>query len=199
MTVPISSAAPTVQAAAAASTPAAASVSSTTFAGALGGQQQRLAVADVLGSMPPMVADQIKRGGNVGAVHELFKAIKSGEFVPSAEQLAARDCVIATTARAAQAFESPEAMWGTMREMLGAGPALADAVQYARADQTGAVPETAITTREEANAILGGPIPASKVNWWETAIRFLLDEAHAALIAQRAQTSIAAVQAGPKG
>lgn len=181
MTTPISANAPTVQT----STPAppvAASAGGTAFAGALGGQQQRLAAADVLGSMPPMIADQLKRGGNVSAVHELFKAIKSGEFVPSADQLAARDCVIATTARAAQAFESPEAMWGTMREMLGAGPVLADAVRYARDP----VPETAVTTREEANAILGGPLPAAKVNWWETAIRFLLDEAQStALMASR--------------
>ena len=62
-------------------------------------------------------------------------------------------------------------MWGTMREILGAGPQLADAVQYARADRTGSVPETAVTTREEANAILGGPIASTRLNWWETAIR----------------------------
>lgn len=202
MTAPVTSTSPTASAAhvAAASTAAPTSgTSGTSFAGALGGQQQRLAVADVLTSMPPMAAEQIKRGGNVGAVHELFKAIKSGEFTPTAEQMAARDCIIATTARAAQAFESPEAMWGTMSEMLGAGPALADAVQYARADRTGAVPETAITTREEANAVLGGPIAGARLNWWETAIRFLLDDAHAALITQRAETSIAAPKAEPKG
>lgn len=185
MAAPVTSTAPTTSVAhvAAAAPAPAASTGGASFAGALGGQQQRLAAADVLGSMPPMVADQIKRGGNISAVHELFKAIKSGELVPSAEQLAARDCIIATTARAAQTFESPEAMWGTMREMLGAGPALADAVQYAKAERTGTVPETAVTTREEANAILGGPIPISKLNWWETAIRFLVDEAHAAAIA----------------
>ena len=202
MTAPVTSSAPTASAAhvaAATSTAPAASTGGTSFAGALGGQQQRLAATDVLTSMPPMAAEQIKRGGNVSAVHELFKAIKSGEFTPTADQLAAHDCIIATTARAAQAFESPEAMWGAMREMLGAGPALADAVQYARADKTGAVPETAITTREEANAVLGGPIAGARLNWWETAIRFLLDDAHAALIAQRVQTSVAAPKAEPKG
>lgn len=198
MNVPVTSTPPTApaaQVAAASTSTPAASAGGTTFAGALGGQQQRLAATDVMTSMPPMAAEQIKRGGTVSAVHELFKAIKSGEFVPSAEQLAARDCIIATTARAAQAFESPEAMWGTMREMLGAGPALADAVQYARAERTGAVPESAVTTREEANAVLGGPIAGARLNWWETAIRFLLDEAHAALIAQQARASVGT----PKG
>jgi len=192
MTVPVTSTSPTASAAhvAAPTTAPAASTSGASFAGALGGQQQRLAATDVLTSMPPMAAEQIKRGGNVSAVHELFKAIKSGEFTPTADQMAARDCIIATTARAAQAFESPEAMWGTMREMLGAGPALADAVQYARAEQRGSVPETAITTREEANAVLGGPIAGVRLNWWETAIRFLLDEAHAAVLAQQAQGAI---------
>lgn len=192
MTVPVTSTSPTASAAhvAAPTTAPAASTSGASFARALGGQQQRLAATDVLTSMPPMAAEQIKRGGNVSAVHELFKAIKSGEFTPTADQMAARDCIIATTARAAQAFESPEAMWGTMREMLGAGPALADAVQYARAEQRGSVPETAITTREEANAVLGGPIAGVRLNWWETAIRFLLDEAHAAVLAQQAQGAI---------
>lgn len=157
------------------------------FAGVLGDQQRRLAATDVLGSMPPMVTEQIKRGGPapVSAVHELFKAIKSGEFMPSSEQLAARDCIIATTARAAETFESPEAMWETMREMLGAAPLIHDAVQYARTADQQTVPDTAISTREEANAILGGPIPASKLNWWETALRFLLDESHAATLAAR--------------
>ncbi|MFA7295932.1 MAG: hypothetical protein WC211_01935 [Dehalococcoidia bacterium] len=195
MTALVTSTSPTASAAHVAAPTATPATGGASFAGALGGQQQRLAATDVLTSMPPMAAEQIKRGGNVSAVHELFKAIKSGEFTPTAEQMGARDCIIATTARAAQAFESPEAMWGTMREMLGAGPALADAVQYARADRTGAVPETAITTREEANAVLGGPIAGARLNWWETAIRFLLDDAHAALITQRAETSIAA----PKG
>jgi len=132
-----------------------------------------------------MVAEQIVKsvpGGKspMGAVEELFKAIKSGEMVPSAEQLAAKDCIIATTARATQAFDSPEAMWSTMRQMLGSGPVLQDAVSYAEAAQSNTTPTAAISTREEANAILGGPIPNSKLNWWETAIRFLVDQAHLA-------------------
>jgi hypothetical protein len=166
--------------------PAASSAAAgSSFAGALGVQEQRLAASDVLGSMPPMVAEQILKstpGGKspMGAVEELFKAIKSGEMVPSAEQLAAKDCIIATTARATQAFDSPEAMWSTMRQMLGSGPVLQDAVSYAESAQKNTTPTAAISTREEANAILGGPIPASKLNWWETAIRFLVDQAHLA-------------------
>ena len=167
--------------------PSAVATPGSTFAGALGDQRQRLAATDVLTSMPPMITEQIKRGGPapVSAVHELFKAIKSGEFTPSAEQMGAHDCIIATTARAAEVFESPEAMWATMRDMLGSGPLLNDAVQYARAADQQTVPETAISTREEANAILGGPVPASKLNWWETAIRFLLDDAQATALAAR--------------
>ncbi|MEI6664604.1 MAG: hypothetical protein WCL53_00445 [Chloroflexota bacterium] len=169
----------------AAPAPASNAASAGAFAGALGDQQRRLAATDVLGSMPPMVAEQIVKsvpGGKspMGAVEELFKAIKSGEMVPSAEQLAAKDCIIATTARATQAFDSPEAMWSTMRQMLGSGPVLQDAVSYAEAAQSNTTPTAAISTREEANAILGGPIPNSKLNWWETAIRFLVDQAHLA-------------------
>jgi hypothetical protein len=75
--------------------------------------------------------------------------------------------------------------------MLGAGPVLQDAVSYAEAAQKNTTPTAAISTREEANAILGGPIPASKLNWWETAIRFLVDEAHRAAVASATNANTA--------
>ena len=80
-----------------------------TFAKVLEGQQrsatQTIALRDLLASMPPMMAEQIQRsvpGGKppLDAVDALFKATKSGEFVPDAQQIAARSCLIATTARA---------------------------------------------------------------------------------------------------
>jgi hypothetical protein len=174
------------------------------FAGALDDQQRRLAASDVLGSMPPMVAEQIVKsvpGGKspMGAVEELFKAIKSGEMVPSADQLAAKDCIIATTARATQAFDSPEAMWSTMRQMLGAGPVLQDAVSYAQAAQTNTTPAAAVSTREEANAVLGAPISNSKLNWWATAIQFLVDQAHLAAMSTANSASAAATTTSGAG
>lgn len=93
-------------------------------------------------SMPPM-----------GAVEALFKAVQANEFRPSGEQLAASDSLIATTARAVQAFDSAEQMWDTMREMLGSIPAPAGATNY-------------VTAAELATATAGatassGTMPAS--------------------------------------
>lgn len=177
------------------------------FSAALGDQRRRVAAHDVMTSMPPMVAEQIQRsspGGKppVGAVDALFKAIQSGEFRPSGEQMAASDSLIATTARAVQSFDSAEQMWDAMREMLGSMPAPAGTTSYlatpaaapaspaasagggtASEAMTAAPPAAApaqVTTRAQAEAIIGSPLSALQLNWWETAIHFLLDEAKAA-------------------
>jgi hypothetical protein len=182
--------------------PAAQTTGSATFSAALGDQRRRIAARDVMMSMPPMVADQIQRsspGGKapVGAVDALFKAIQSGEFRPSGEQLAASDSLIATTARAVQSFDSAEQMWQTMRDMLGSIPPPAGSTSYVAAPEPPpaaagpATPATtpepapvaapaAITSRAQAESILGGPLNALQMNWWETAIHFLVDEARAA-------------------
>ncbi len=194
--------------------PAARASGAATFSAALGDQRRRTAAHDVMTSMPPMVAEQIQRsspGGKapVGAVDALFKAMQSGEFRPSGEQLAASDSLIATTARAVQSFDSAEQMWDTMREILGSVPAPAGATSYLAAQPSAATPSaapgsgspassgettpapvassapaqapapTAITTRAQAEAIVGSPLTALQLNWWETAVHFLLDEARA--------------------
>jgi len=191
-----------------ASAPAAAK-STGAFGATLGDQRRRLAARDVMTSMPPMVAEQIQRsspGGKapVGAVDALFKAIQSGEFRPSPDQLAASDSLIATTARAVQSFDSAEQMWQTMRDMLGSIPAAAGTTSYlapvdaapaatteaavtASSAATTTTPSPTateapakVTSRAQAESILGGPLTALQMNWWETAIHFLLDEARAA-------------------
>ena len=177
-------------------------------------------------SMPPMVAEQIQRsspGGKapVGAVDALFKAIQSGEFRPSGEQLAASDSLIATTARAVQSFDSAEQMWDTMREMLGSVPRRAGTTSYVAAqppaaprlwprrftvEQTTHAPVTsprraptpaAITTRAQAEAIVGSPLTALQLNWWETAIHFLLDEARASSLRASTMTAPPTTTAAP--
>ena len=179
-----------VSAAGAAAAPAGAparATGSTRFSLALEDQARRIAARDVLAAMPPMVAEQIQRstpGGKppVSAVDALFKAIQSGAFVPSSEQLAASGCLIATTTRAVGAFDSTEQLWATMREMLGAGEPVQDAVRYAAAEQQQQPAPALVTSREQAEAILGGPLPSTQLNWWETAIHFLIDEARAAAL-----------------
>jgi hypothetical protein len=46
-----------------------------------------------------------------------------------------------------------------MRKMLGGRPLLQVSVQYAVAGQHQTVPVATVSTRKEATAILGGPIP----------------------------------------
>lgn len=196
-----------------------------TFSAALGDQRRKAAAHDVMTSMPPMVAEQIQRsspGGKapVGAVDALFKAMQSGEFRPSGEQLAASDSLIATTARAVQSFDSAEQMWDTMREMLGSVPAPAGSTSYVaaqppaapgsgspassgettRAPVTSSAPAptpAAITTRAQAEAIVGSPLTALQLNWWETAVHFLLDEARASSLRASTMTAPPTTTAAP--
>ena len=55
---------------------------------------------------------------------------------------------------------------------------MADAVRYAAAERAGLPqPPPAVTSRDQAEAILGGPIPAAQLPWWEAALIFLVDRA----------------------
>lgn len=183
-----SPAATSVATAATAAPPAPAKTEAGGFAAALDGQrtvqQQRAALRDVLASMPPMVAEQIQRsvpGGKppMGAVDALFKAVKSGEFVPNAEQLAAHTSVIGAAVRAADAFGSAEEMWQGMRDLLGSGAPLHDAVRAAAAEANHEPAPALISTKQQAEEILGGPLSTAQLNWWETALRFLIDHSKA--------------------
>ena len=173
-----------------------------TFAKVLEGQQrsatQTIALRDLLASMPPMMAEQIQRsvpGGKppLDAVDALFKATKSGEFVPDAQQIAARSCLIATTARAADAYDSAEEMWQGMRDLLGAGAPLHDAVHLAVAEVKREPAPALVTSKQQADAILAGPLPTAQLNWWETALRFLIDYSKVA----RAATATATLATTP--
>jgi hypothetical protein len=169
---------------------------STQFAAALSDQRKRVAVRDLLASIPPMMAEQIQRStpGNPPdkAIDALFKAMKSGEFVPSQEQLDATGCLIATTSRATDAFASADEMWATMREMLGA-PQLKDAVRYTLALQQQETPADGIVVDPIVlDSVLGGPIPLPQLNWWETVIQLLLTPAEVSPHAEQDKTSASA-------
>ena len=127
----------------------------------------------MLATMPLMATEQILKGRLVGGFSELFTVLKSGEFVPNAEQLSANECLPATTARAAEVLETPAQMWDTMREMLRA-PGVTDAVQHAMALRC---EQSAVSTPaqlSQTETIFSGVLPLHQTNWWEIAIQFLL-------------------------
>jgi hypothetical protein len=183
----VTAASAATNAAAGSSTPAIARAV-TAFTGALTEQQRRLAAADVLTSMPPMVADQIRRsepGGKspMSAIDELFKAIKSGDFKPTSEQLAAHDCVIATTARAAGHLRIARGDVEHDAQDAGRPPA---ATGFRPVRRRGAAPDGAGRHGLHAQGGDRDPRradPGSRLNWWETAIRFLVDGARATALA----------------
>ena len=104
-------------------------------------EQARLAAArDLLASLPPPVAQQIARrpaseGPPLAGLGELLEAVRDGSFVPGEREL--RSPFWRALDQAAAVFDGPDAMWATMRQILGSRDALASAVAHARAPQPG--------------------------------------------------------------
>lgn len=152
------------------------------FGATLDDQARRAAARDVMASMPPMLAYALTRTApgeapsdpSLQSVSALFEGIKRGEFTPSAEQRAARGSVIGATAQAADVFASAGELWSTVRELLGGGDAIAQAVRLAGGDAPMATGGELLDTT--GGALLGGPIPAEQVHWWEAALLLLRPE-----------------------
>jgi hypothetical protein len=149
--------------------------------------EQVAAARDVLATLPAPIVYTLRdeTGSPAEAVDRLFEALKNGSFQPPEGELGGPTTIIGATARAARLFESPNEMWGAMRSALGQPSTLAQAIKAAAGStapqaSNGAVagppPDAgaAVTSHDQALALLGGPVPASQVEWWEAALRFLL-------------------------
>ena len=144
-------------------------------------EQARLAAArDLLASLPPPVAQQIAQrpaseGPPLADLGELLEAVRDGSFVPGEREL--RSPFWRALDQAAAVFDGPDAMWATMRQILGSRDALASAVAHARAPQPGQPGETAAAgDAAEAFQILGGALPAWQLEWWEWTLEHILLE-----------------------
>ena len=148
------------------------------FESALGEQARRVAARDLLAAMPPPLAHQIARESSDGeppvpGLHEMFIAVQDGSFVLGEREL--RSSFWRALDAAAREFESPDAMWSTMRELLGAPEQIAAALSAAVATPSavaGAAPEL----DGDALAVLGGSLPAWQLDWWEWTLEHVLRE-----------------------
>ena len=155
------------------------------FAQSLDEAARRTAARDVLGTLPPGVAFQILRPPADGSppmamVHHVFIAMQDGSYTPDEAALARPRSFVATLHRATQAFDSPDQMWETMRELLASARQAGGLPRAPRASdaELPAAAEAAplIDTEAVAHAILadGESLPAYQVAWWTAALQFLL-------------------------
>jgi hypothetical protein len=152
------------------------------FAATLDAQARRAAAREVLAALPPMLAQAIQRSApgqapddpSLHSVGALLDGIRSGEFAPSAEQRAARTSVIGAAAQVADVFASSAELWAELRDMLGAGDAIAQAVRLGG----GYVPVAAggELVAAEPYAALSSPLPPEQLRWWEAALLLLRPE-----------------------
>ncbi len=152
------------------------------FGVALDDQARRAAARDLMAALPPMLAQSVQQSApgqapadeSLKSIGALLDGIHSGEWTPSAEQRAARTSVIGATAQAADVFASSAELWTTLREVLGAGDAIAQAVRLAGG--TAPVVAAGELVDTSGGAALGGPIPPEQLRWWEAALLLLRPE-----------------------
>jgi len=163
------------------STQPAANAATRAFSDALRSSEQTAAARDVLMTLPPQLVQtlQSQPGSPVEAVDRLFEVLKDGSFTPPAGALGGPNTIIGATARAVSLFDSPAQLWDAMRSTVsqpGAVRTAVDASTEAIVTQaSGGTPN--IESLEQATAILGGPLSATQVAWWESALVYLLDGA----------------------
>ena len=106
----------------------------------------------------------------------MFVAVQDGSFVLGERER--RSPFWRALDTVAREFESADAMWSTMRKMLGAPEQIAAAVSAVsaagatRSPVAGAAPEV----ESDALAVLGGSLPAWQLGWWEWTLEHVLRE-----------------------
>lgn len=176
MQIDATSAASTSTAANRAPTPT--GVASLAFSDALETSERAAAARDVLVTLPPQLVQTLRTqsGSPVEAVDRLFEVLKDGSFTPPAGPLGGPNTIIGATARAARLFDTPAAMWDSMRAAV-AQPDLVRAAVDASVEAivgpaNGETPN--IESIEQATAILGGPLETWQISWWESALWYLV-------------------------
>ena len=151
------------------------------FESALREQARRSAARDLLAAMPPPLAHQIARESSDGTppvpgVHEMFVAVPDGSFVLGERER--RSPFWRALDTAAREFESADAMWSTMRKMLGAPEQIAAAVSAVSAVSATPSPVAGAAPEVESDALagLGGSLPAWQLGWWEWTLEHVLRE-----------------------
>ena len=132
--------------------------------------------------MPAPIAHQILHGAPGGGppvpgMHEMVQAVQDGSFVPGEREL--RSPFWRALDGAARAFESPDAMWATMREVLGAREQIAAAVAEtaSRLPAVESAGPAAPALDGDAFEALGGALPAWQLEWWQWTLEHVLNEA----------------------
>ncbi len=151
------------------------------------GEENPLAVArDVLASLPPPIVETLRDrpGSPAEAVDLLFGELRDGSFKPPAGPLGAPDSIIGATARATALFDTPAQMWDALRELIAQPSAVQQAVAAHRpasatAQRVPGADDWPPMSMVQATAVLGGRLPAYQVEWWEQALRYLIEGARA--------------------
>jgi len=175
------------------STPSAATPASRTFAAVFEEQvteENRLGVArDVLANLPPPIVETLRDrpGSPAEAVDLLFGVLRDGSFKPPPGPLGAPDSMIGSTARATGVFDTPAQMWDALRELIAQPTIVQQAVEAHRLPASKAAIGEATSdwpamSMVQATAILGGRLSDYQVEWWEQALRYLIEQGTAHLL-----------------